>query len=128
MASIGERIRQLRKENKLSQKDLAERLKVASNTVSKWELGTQDPDEENLVKMSELFDVPLVYLGGTSDDRSFPEPTDEEGAAVAEDDENDALKHMVQLYRDLSMEGQGYVRAMVSAVWKKERDEGKLMK
>ena len=40
MATLGERIRQLRDERNLKQTDLAKALGVDSNTVSKWELGS----------------------------------------------------------------------------------------
>ena len=63
MATLGERIRQLRDERNLKQTDLAKALGVDSNTVSKWELGTQNPSPENTAMLAEMFDVPLAYPG-----------------------------------------------------------------
>ncbi len=123
MATLGERIRQLRDERNLKQTDLAQALGVNSNTVSKWELGTQDPSPENIAMLVELFDVPIAYLGGSSDDRSFSEIDEELGAATAEEDEQEYLKHMVKLFRDLSPEGQKFSKITLSALWENEKFE-----
>lgn len=56
------RLYQLRKQKGLSQEELASRLNVSRQTVSKWEIGDSTPDMEKLVAMSELFDVSLDYL------------------------------------------------------------------
>jgi len=56
------RIIKLRKESGLSQEALAEELGVTRQAVSKWELGQSVPDLENLVKMTDLFEVTTDYL------------------------------------------------------------------
>ena len=56
------RLYQLRKQKGLSQEELAGRLNVSRQTVSKWEIGDSTPDMEKLVAMSELFDVSLDML------------------------------------------------------------------
>lgn len=126
MVTLGERIRQLRKEKGFNQNQLGEKLGVDDNTVSKWELGTQMPSPENIAKLTELFDIPLAYLGGSSDDRSFREIGDELAAASAAEDDREYLKHMVKIFSDLSPEGQKYIKVTLSAVWKNEREEGRL--
>lgn len=55
--SISEKIQQLRKKNGFSQEQLAEKLEVSRQAVSKWENGTSFPDIEKLVLISELFQV-----------------------------------------------------------------------
>lgn len=52
----------LRKKKGLSQEELASRLNVSRQTVSKWEVGESAPDMENLVALSELFGVSLDEL------------------------------------------------------------------
>lgn len=42
--SLGDQIHKLRKENNLSQEQLAEKVGVARQTISKWELGETAPD------------------------------------------------------------------------------------
>ncbi len=60
--NIGERIYELRKSKELSQEDLAEKLGVSRQSVSKWETGAVVPDTENALKMSEIFGVTTDFL------------------------------------------------------------------
>lgn len=53
---------ELRKQKGLSQEELANRLNVSRQTVSKWEVGESTPDMEKLVAISELFDISLDEL------------------------------------------------------------------
>ena len=65
------RLYQLRKQKGLSQEELANRLNVSRQTVSKWEVGDSTPDMEKLVAMSDLFDVSLDKLVmGKEDEKS----------------------------------------------------------
>lgn len=60
--SLGERIQMLRKEKKMSQNDLAEKLDVSRQSVSKWETDTAKPELPKLILMAELFQVSLDEL------------------------------------------------------------------
>ena len=53
----GQLLRQLRKEKKLTQKQLAEKLGVVPKTVSKWETGNGFPDVSMLPVLADIFDV-----------------------------------------------------------------------
>lgn len=57
-----EKLVRLRKEHALSQEELAEKLDVTRQTVSKWELGQSKPDMEKLVKISTVFNVSIESL------------------------------------------------------------------
>ena len=59
---LGERIRQFRNEKGLSQAQLAERLHVVRQTVSKWEKGASVPDAELLLQLARALDVPAERL------------------------------------------------------------------
>ncbi|WP_285767022.1 XRE family transcriptional regulator [Peribacillus sp. SI8-4] len=59
---IGERIKILRKERKMTQEDLAKILKVAPTAVSAWESGRNKPLMDKLSMMSTCFDIPLSHL------------------------------------------------------------------
>jgi transcriptional regulator with XRE-family HTH domain len=59
--TFGEKLQQLRKQNGLSQEQLAEKLNVSRQAISKWEMGTI-PDMENVVKLGKFFDCSLDYL------------------------------------------------------------------
>ena len=59
---IGNKIHCLRKQNNLSQEELAEKLKVARQTISKWELGETSPDLIQAKKLSQIFAISLDEL------------------------------------------------------------------
>lgn len=63
---LNENIRELRKAKGLSQEELAVRLSVVRQTVSKWEQGLSVPDADMLVAIGEVFDTPVgILLGET---------------------------------------------------------------
>lgn len=59
---FAEKIVMLRKSGGMSQEDLAEKLNVSRQSVSRWELGTAMPDAANLLQLSKLFNVTVDYL------------------------------------------------------------------
>lgn len=59
---IGNNIKELRKVNKMTQFDLAEKLNYSNKTISRWESGDIIPDVQTLNKLSELFEVPLSKM------------------------------------------------------------------
>lgn len=61
---IGEQIKTARKAKGISQEELAVRLGVVRQTVSKWENGMSVPDADVLIKIAELLDVPVSQLLG----------------------------------------------------------------
>lgn len=62
MMTINEKLVQLRKSKGWSQEDLAEKLNVSRQAISRWENGTALPDAENLLQLSHLYDVSSDYL------------------------------------------------------------------
>ena len=60
--NIGERITTLRKEKDISQAELAKRLSVSRQAVSKWEQGSSTPDTERLIQLAEILDTEVEYL------------------------------------------------------------------
>ena len=59
---LSEKIVMLRKKYGWSQEELAERLDISRQSVSKWESGASIPDLERIVSMSQLFGVTTDYL------------------------------------------------------------------
>src|SRR5690554_3250055 len=59
---IGERIQKLRKENNMTQENLADYLQVSRQSISKWESNLAYPETEKLIKLSKLFNVSVDYL------------------------------------------------------------------
>ena len=62
--NLGEKIYQLRIEKNLSQGDLADRLDVSRQSVSKWENDTAVPDLDKLIKICDVFEISLDKLAG----------------------------------------------------------------
>ncbi|MDR0862809.1 MAG: helix-turn-helix domain-containing protein [Oscillospiraceae bacterium] len=60
--TLGGKIQQQRKQRGMSQEQLAARLTVSRQAISKWELGESSPDTENIVQLSRLFGVSTDFL------------------------------------------------------------------
>ena len=60
--TTGEKISRLRKENNYTQEQLAERMGVSRQSVSKWESNIAYPETEKLIQLSEIFGCTLDYL------------------------------------------------------------------
>lgn len=59
---VANRLQQLRKKNNLSQEELAERIGISRQAVSKWERAEASPDTDNLILLSRLYGVSLDEL------------------------------------------------------------------
>ena len=62
MLSVGKRIYDLRSKSGMSQGDLAEKLDVSRQTISKWENGMCMPETEKLIQLSDIFTVSTDYI------------------------------------------------------------------
>lgn len=62
--SFANRIKQLRIENNLTQKDIAEKLGMTPTGISYWESGNAVPNYETLKKLADLFNVSIDFLIG----------------------------------------------------------------
>lgn len=63
-----ERVKELRIENNLTQKQLAEKLQTTNSSVCDWEKGRSQPDLKTLANMAQLFQVSVDYLLGLKED------------------------------------------------------------
>ena len=64
---MGSRIKELRKEHKITQTELAEKLGTTQDTVSLWERGLRAPNVEVIFELSKIFDVSIDFLFGNAD-------------------------------------------------------------
>ena len=102
--SFGKNIVYYRKKQKITQEELAERLYVSRQTISRWENDSVFPDVETIIKLCELFDCNMdtlvrgdaeaeekeeikIDLGGLEKDK---EESDDED----EDDEEESKEHI----------------------------------
>lgn len=111
---IANRLVNLRKEKGLSQEQLAEKIGVSRQAVSKWERSEASPDTDNLIMLARLYEISLDELLRTDDEIPLPEPSEVEEAAEAEPaekaeagEENPAPK---ERERDKIKIGEGGVR------------------
>ena len=82
--TTGEKIAALRREHKLSQEALGEKLGLSRQAVSKWEADQAVPTMDNLMELSRLFGVPVDTL--LRPDAPFPAPPAEGGAGKENED------------------------------------------
>ena len=59
---LKDNLKTLRKSKGLSQEELAIKLNVVRQTISKWEQGLSVPDAEMLVSISEVFETPVSTI------------------------------------------------------------------
>ncbi|MDE6788733.1 MAG: helix-turn-helix domain-containing protein [Ruminococcus sp.] len=72
---LADKIIDLRKKAGMSQEELAEKLGVSRQSVSKWEMAQSTPDLNRILKMSEIFGVTTDYLLKDKIDLAKPEST-----------------------------------------------------
>lgn len=76
--NLPEKLVLLRKQKGLTQLELAEKLNVSRQAISRWEVGTAAPSTDNLKELSNLYDVSVDYLlGDHSEDISVTFDTQE---------------------------------------------------
>ena len=64
---FAERLKQLRKEFKLGQNELANKLELSNASISYWENAKQEPTASALFKLAKFFSVSVDYLLGLED-------------------------------------------------------------
>lgn len=68
---MGHKLKSLRAEKRLTQKQLADRIGLAVSAVSSYESGTRYPSYDVLVKLARIFHVTTDYLVGMTDARNI---------------------------------------------------------
>jgi len=90
---LADKILTLRKNNNLSQEELAEKLNVSRQSISKWESAAAIPDINRILEMAKLFGVTTDYLLKDDLDTAVYSETDETvGRRVVVQEVNDYLK------------------------------------
>ena len=75
---IANRLVQLRKEHHLSQEELAEKIGISRQAVSKWERAESPPDTDNIILLSKLYHISIDELLRTSDEETLVSPCPQE--------------------------------------------------
>ena len=100
MSIIGNRIRDLRKLNNLTQLEVSKKLNISNTTLSQYETGQRLPSDDIKIKISDIFNVSVDYLLGKSENKKNPHADNDKEELTA--DENKLLKN----FRELNEEGQ----------------------
>ena len=102
----GKVIASLRKEKKMNQHELADRLKISKSSISMYETEKRAPDISTIIRLADFFDVSVDYLLGTTAERTRAE----EQLILSSENEKD----LVRRYRNLDAQGKaevlGYIR------------------
>lgn len=100
-ALFGIRLRELRKQHKLTQQAVADHLQIHRTTYTKYETDHVTPDQQGLVQLAALFQVSVDYLLGREEESTAPavaeSRTDITGLSLQE-------KALLQMFRQLSEE------------------------
>lgn len=75
---LSENLKRVRKAKGLSQEELAQKLNVVRQTVSKWEKGLSVPDSEMLIRLADALETPVYVLLG----ETVEEPQEQEDLRV----------------------------------------------
>lgn len=67
MATFAERLKELRKANGYSQKELAHKLSVTNSSICDWERQRSEPNLATVIKLAKFFDCSCDYLLGMTD-------------------------------------------------------------
>ena len=99
MTTIGQNIKKLRKERRMTQEELAAHLNISAQSVSKWEMEICSPDISQIVPLSALFGVSADVLFGISPDSMEKEIEETKKYCDAIEISNeDALETWMKLY------------------------------
>lgn len=96
---LNETIRTLRKQKGFTQEELAIRLHVVRQTISKWENGTSVPDADALQKLAEVLEVSVQDLLG--------------GTIPAENNQNELIEQLARINEQMAIRNR-----RASIIWK----------
>ncbi len=91
MNTLGKRLKKLRAEKGITQKELAAIIKVPRDTVANWEVSRGTPNIETISDIASYFDVSTDYLLGRTDD---PSPKDRQHV-----NDDEALDYLDELHK-----------------------------
>lgn len=109
-----DRIKQLRKQKGLTQKEMAEAVGVGVSTVAMWESGKRTPSFKLLNDLSDLFDKSIDYILGTSDDDRSPKLNDAQVEQLGTWEIQSELIDILRQYLQLDEYGKMNIRSLLN--------------
>ncbi len=118
-------IRSLRMENGLSQLELATKLSIPRYIVSNWEQGRTEPSMQDIINLSDFFDVSINFLFGLEDDLSYPTKqnkadTSPQPPAVSKLSNDEQL--LLDYYRRLVPKNKAMIFNLMKNIFEEARD------
>ena len=92
MVNISEKLKLLRTENNLTQKQVADRIGVAVSAVSAYESGSRYPSYKSLIRLASIYHVSCDYLIGVDSKRSID-------LTGLNEDDIELITHMVDVLK-----------------------------
>lgn len=94
--TVGERLQAYRKQNNLSQEDLAKQLLLTRQTISLWETDQTMPTVENLMRLKDIFGVSIddILTDNSSENQDTPTPHETYTFKYTKEDLNTVFKHI----------------------------------
>ena len=98
------RIKELREEYQLTQKELAKKLGNVQRNISNWESGNSEPDCETILKLADIFKVSIDELFGRNGTAQGAMPMTEDATLLMlirrlDDQQTEALKNFLMTIR-----------------------------
>ncbi len=93
MVNMGEKLKSLRIDKKMTQKQVADRIGLAISAVSSYESGSRYPSYDVLLKLARIFHVSTDYLLGITETRNID-------ATGLNDDEINMISQLVDMLRE----------------------------
>ena len=104
---VGNRIRELRKKKKMSQKELGEKIGVQHNTISSYENATNAPEQNSLFKIAQALDIKVDDL--------FP--------SVSSDVSTDDLERTLRMTKDLGVNDINLLKSLIEKSLSLDKEE-----
>lgn len=90
---IGDRIKQKRKERRMTQVELGTAVNVSSQVISNWERGYTDPNHDDVARLAEVLECSTEFLHGRKIEQASP--------PLSSKDEKDIAKKLESILNDL---------------------------
>ena len=124
---FNERLKQLRQQEGLTQRELAKSIEVGRSTISEYESGKIVPKQEGLLKLANYFNVSVDYLTGVSDNPATRQSNEHELDKLL-----NTLDYILMNEYDSPVKYEGvilntYEKLMVSQFLEQVRDNVELM-
>lgn len=117
MADFAERLKSLRLQAGLTQRELAEKLGIAHSTLGMYELGKRVPDIDTMDSIADYFNVTIDYISG-KDSRSLYYLTPEQAQFAQEMFEKPGQRTLFDMTKNATPEQMDAIRDIVKSIMK----------